>query len=64
MGESGTGKGESDLSTLSLESVKNCLEGRMLETAGVPCMLIILEPPTQPLQAVIESVPEWLVYAL
>jgi len=64
IGHSNTGRGDSDLSTLSLDSVQDRFECGIVEATVHPCLLVPLESRTQPLRAVIESIAKGLMYAL
>ena len=58
-----TGKGESDLSTLFLNSVQDCTKGRLGKAAVEPGLLIILVSRTQSLGAIVEGITEGFMYA-
>lgn len=59
-----TGRGDSDLSTLFLNSVEDRLERRGFEATVNPSLLIILESRAQPLRAIVECITEGFVDAL
>ena len=54
----------SDLRSFTLNSIQNGLESRLAETALNTGLFIIRESLAQPLRAVVEGVPEWLVDTL
>ena len=59
-----TGKGDSDLSTLFLNSVQDGAKGRLGKATVEPGLLIILVSRTQSFRAIIEGIAERFVNAL
>lgn len=59
-----TERGDSDLSTLFLDSVQDGAKGRLGKATVEPGLLIMLVSRTQSLGAIIEGITKWFVDAL
>lgn len=60
----GTGRDDSDLSSLFLHPIENCLECRFAEPTFHPRRLVAVESRAEPLRAIVECIAEGLVEAL